>query len=175
VAVAVEHNGYEIEFDEGDDVWSCRALDLTHKSLKTLRTKINQIDADARRLTNVALIKIETTSWWDNGDRVTAVMIDGDQVWCLGARWGGSRGNKPPERFKRKMETLALPTSANLQAIKEASELRTEASALNKRAGEIIAAIPRVSADDLRAVNDETRANLADATQNQNPPTQGGR
>ncbi len=57
--IQTEHNGYTIRFDERDDKWHCQDLRIESKSLKSVKSQINAIDASTRRLDAVDLIIAE--------------------------------------------------------------------------------------------------------------------
>ncbi|AEI71145.1 hypothetical protein [EBPR siphovirus 5] len=147
-----EHDGYEIRFYERDDSWSCLALGLSDRSLKGLKAKINKVTAQARRLDAVELIEIG--HYLGARHVIGTLLDDGDtKVWVSAP----GRGNSPPTREKCALSGLALNTPENGAKLAEAKKLSDQAEALTKEAQAIRAAIPRVTAEQLRALkNDES-------------------
>ncbi len=145
-----EHDGYEIRFYERDDSWACHALGLSDRSLKGLRSKINKVTSQARRLDAVELIEI---SYYMGARRVIGTLLDdGDtKVWCSAP----GRGNSPPTREKCALSGLALNTPENRAELTRARVLSAQADALSREAKAIRDAIPRVTAEQLRALKND--------------------
>lgn len=161
--VKTEHNGYEIEFSEHQDLWSCRSLELSDKSLKRLRTKINQVSAQARRLDTIPLLSV--TSYNDKVSPVTGVLIDSDgkNVWCLGSRWGGTvKGNAPPERFKVDATSLVHDTPEHRQIVVEAKNIEREADGLRAKARAMLEALPRIDLATMQGISQQAVSEDAD-------------
>ena len=147
-----EHDGYELVYDDRDDVWWCRSLSLSNRSLKRLKAEIGKTLARSRRLDNPALLFIER---YHGGRPATGTLIDagGKAVWCMvKPRHNGD--NTPPEREKVPLSDLVLDTKENRARLAEARLLDAEAGALRETAKAIRAAIPRVTLADLRSIEE---------------------
>lgn len=150
MSIEIEHGGYKVRYDEQADVWRCYDLDLEAKTLSALKTKINKVDADARRVDNVAVFKMS-----EHDRRPTAAfitLIDNEKdVWISGdkVKWG------KPGREKTAVTNLILDIQENRDAIQEAIRLSKIADEASTRARDARIALPRMTMDQLRAIMPE--------------------
>lgn len=143
--IETEHNGHVITYAENEDVWRCWQMSVEAKTLSALKTKLNKLDATARRC-NVPVIVLHP--YGCEADAIgVATLIDGGDVWVT---YKDRRGNT--ERRKRPMGLLLLDTPRNRADIKAASARHKEAEAIIKEAEAMMAALPRVTAVDLRSL-----------------------
>ncbi len=152
MSIETEHNGHKITYAENEDVWRCWALDLDAKTLGALRTKINKIDAEARRVDNVNAIKVNEHGFGSH-EPVEIVMVDGDSAWVIHRQQRMWRGQMEPKlvREKVKLHQLALDLPETVVAFDRLAEARAAERAATLAAREAVAAIPRVTAAELLA------------------------
>lgn len=149
--IKTTHGDYEITYDEEDNFWYCPTLKVKAASLSALKAKVAKMDADLRRLPSVAVLYISGgISGARDGYSATLLDDDGASVWVTTMPVTGAR-----KREKFRLNTLALATTANRQAVEEAVETCKRAMTLQKRAAEMFAAIPRVTAEELRGFSDQ--------------------
>jgi hypothetical protein len=154
-----DYNGRELVFHEDDDEWHCWALKLKARSIKALKRKIDKLDGEARRVSLPAL-KLDH---YGRAVRADIVMIAKPKDWENGDWQRGQPSGKRPtvwvlvadgnqqKREKTKLDNCIAPTESNYAALKEVDRLRAEANALEEQAKGVIAAIPRLTLDDLTA------------------------
>ena len=143
--IEFEHNGYSIRFDERDDKWECYELKVASKSLKAVKAEINKIDADARRLEAVRLIELRS---YETRQMTGTLMAGESSVWCMVK----GRGNEAPRREKASLANLVLDTPENRAVIAQAQALARQARELGQARADLLAAIPRVTAEELKAI-----------------------
>lgn len=153
--ITTEHNGYEITYGENSDTWSCWALQLEEKTLTKLKDRINKLLADARR---ISVPVIQVTNSWQRDAPMNAVMLDpdGKSVWCTYpekqyARFTNRLIGEKTRRTKESFESLVLDTPDNrrlIEAWRSAVEETRRAQEREKAARD---AIPRVTAESLKA------------------------
>jgi hypothetical protein len=166
-AIELEYNGRTLLFREDMDEWSCHEVKLKAKFLSALKRKVDKLDSTARRV-SLPVIQLGGGFYAKHGAPATVVMIakrtDWENlrfdekpdklaglhdrrvptVWLM-----VPNGNHPPERRKARLDECALPSESVTIALREAEQLKAEAARLSKEADAIIAAIPRVTIDDL--------------------------
>jgi hypothetical protein len=147
--VKYEHNGYTITWSENADKWSCSELGLEHASLTKLKTAINKVDADNRRLADggVSVILLGNNDW-DRPEPVSVVLLDGDKekAWIVRTKEGGNLSYHKKDRQLVEINRLVLAgdpaVEAGMTKWREASAAAKAAEAAKKAA---YAAIPRLS------------------------------
>ena len=143
--IETEHNGHKIAYAENEDVWRCWAMDVEGKTLSAVKTKLNKIDAEARRV-SVPVILLH--HWGCQVDAVgVATLIEKDDVWVTTKDRHGST-----ERRKKPMGVILLDTPENRSAIKAAAARRKEGEAITKEADDMMSSLPRVTAADLKSL-----------------------
>jgi hypothetical protein len=167
--IELEYNGRELMFREDDDEWYCQALKLKAKSLSSLKRKIDKLDGEARRVSAPVIIVGDRGYYSTEGERAKIVMLAKASDWeslrydeqpeklaGLQSRRAPTvwvmrqRGNGPAERTKVRLDNCAAPTESTFASLREVERLRGEAKGLAKAADSIIAAIPRLTIDDLK-------------------------
>lgn len=141
--IETTHNEHKVIYREQTDTWECRPLDLSAKTLSALRTKINKVDADARRIDNIPVLILSY------GGRVTqgvATLIDGDEAWV------NEKDGNGYSRRKHKLNTLIIDGPAMRAAISDARALTKAADEAGERSRAAWAAIKRVTVEDLKAI-----------------------
>jgi len=157
--ITLEYNGRELMFREDDDQWSCHALRLHAKNLTALKRKIDKLDSEARRV-SVPAVRLDGHN---EGSRVDVVLIakpkDWDRAGYSGdaynqrvpAVWVLKSGGNQQERVKVSLGGLAHANEETARSLKEVVRLRAESKRLDKEADAVVAAIPRLTLDDLAA------------------------
>lgn len=149
--IETEHNGVGIVYSDNEDKWVCYALDLEADKLSALKTKINKVLADERRVAGVSVLRVSTYGGDHEPGKVT--LIDGGDVWVMFPA-GYLRGRyERARREKVDMRHLVLDTPENRAALdafaQESRRLRQlEAENQDRRA-----AIPRVTVSDLKGAS----------------------
>lgn len=151
-----DHNGHLIRYNEADDKWECRELDLTANCLSALKTKINDFDAKERRLGDKGVELLHVDSYRRNWSRedaavVRATLLDKEidfkgnhaLVWIT---------DKDKQRQKVGLHSLMLNTPENIAVLEKAREIETKANLEIKRAQKMVADIPRMTVDQLKAL-----------------------
>jgi hypothetical protein len=165
--IELDYNGRTVLFREDMDEWSCHEVKLKAKSLSTLKRKLDKLDGEARRVSCPVIRLPDRYGRWD-GEPANVVMLakrndwermrydeQPDKLAGLHDRYVPTvwlmvpNGNHPPERRKVRLDECALPNDSTRIALQEAKRLRAEAERLEKEADAVIAAIPRVTMDDL--------------------------
>jgi hypothetical protein len=143
--IEVTHNNHQITYAENEDLWRCWNMNVEAKTLSALKTKLNKLDADARRC-NVPVIILH--HYGCEADAVgLATLIDGKDVWVTSKNRRGS-----VERRKISMDRIVLDTLEHHATIKAASVRRKEGEAITKEADAMVAALPRVTIEDLKSL-----------------------
>lgn len=157
--IEIDYNGRTLTFDERDDEWGCWPLKLKAKSLKTLKAKIDKLDGAARRVSMPAI----DLDRYGKASRVDIVLIAKPRDWerrgysgeaynqRVPAVWTLAASGNSQERAKVRLDRLCAVTESNVASIKEAERLNKEARALNEQADAVIAAIPRLTLEELTA------------------------
>ena len=146
--IETEHNGYQIRFRQESDLWRCHDLDLQHEKLSSLKTLINKIETDLRRVSNVKAIVINGR-WGKKFEYGVITLIASDEdVWV-----NMVDGNKGV-RKKLSIENLTLNTPENVKAIKLAHNAEAASLEAQRKAREALAAIPRLTLEDLKGLAD---------------------
>lgn len=150
--IETEHAGYAIRYDEHNDLWHCRSLDVQAKTLSALKTKIGAIDADARRVDNAPAI---IAPRW-GGSAPTAckiVMLDsgGADAWVVVEEQETYRGERRTvlKRQKAKIGDLIADTPENRVLLAEAHKAQNAASAARDAERAAWEAIPRMTHDQI--------------------------
>jgi hypothetical protein len=148
MAIKTEHNGYEITYSENEDLWRCWTLELEAKTLSALKTKMNKLDADRRRL--------DMPQVWHltySGPKLKkATLIEDGAVWLL----AGGDDKRGRQREKVGLENTVIDTPANRQAIEMYVAAEEVARKAQRTAYEMRQAIPRATAADLMALKVRT-------------------
>jgi hypothetical protein len=143
--IETEHNGHRVTYAENEDVWRCWDMNVEGKTLSAVKTKLNKLDADARRC-NVPVIVLH--HYCCEVDAVgLATLIDGNEVWVTSK---DRRGRA--ERRKVSMSRILLDTAENRAAIEAASVRRKEGEAIIKEANAMVSELPHVTVDDLKSI-----------------------
>lgn len=145
--IETEHNGHHITYSENEDVWRCHALDLDAKTLSALKTKINKIDSESRRV-NVEVVYPDRHGF--GGKKVMTVLatvIDGDGVWTLFPE-GGMRGGRQTKLIRKKLpiSCVAENTPETAAAVAKWVAADDEYRKATIREREAFEAIPRLTA-----------------------------
>jgi hypothetical protein len=148
--VSVEHNGKKIVYSENQDVWRCWEMDLEAKTLSALKNKMNKVDAEARRLGNVAAFIMEEHQ--QKPTPVVLTMIDGDAAW--GIRKSITENSN--RRQKIPFKDLIPDTPEGRAAIIALQTKYRELSAIREEAKALYAAIPRMTLDMLKSIEGRT-------------------
>lgn len=134
----IKHNGYTIRYREDENVWSCYALSLEAKSLKSLRQKINEIDAVQRRVDNVKAINVRNYG----GNTPCEITLIHDEHEC----WIKERGrNGSSSRSKTSFNSLVLDNEENRAALATLKAAKEVAEKADQRATDLARALPRVT------------------------------
>lgn len=141
--IEVIHNGHQITYAENEDVWRCWSMNVEAKTLSALKTKLNKLDADARRC-NVPVLVLHHYGCGIDAIGL-ATLIDGNEVWVTSKDRRGSA-----ERRKMPMRRILLDTPDNRAAIGIAEARRKEGEAIVKEADAMVSVLPRVTIEDLR-------------------------
>lgn len=142
--IETTHRDYEIRYIEITQVWECPALHLSAPQLTDLRCKINELAAAARKVARVKALQIDR--WRDDKlipCEITSV-ADGEPKRCWITVTGSS--GRALEYF----DSLLLDTAKNREAFAAYQRATAEAMTITKAADALLAAIPRVTAADLR-------------------------
>lgn len=144
--IKTEHAGYEIVYSENGDLWRCWNLEVEAKTLSALKTKINQCLAEARRVDNVRVWKLD----WSGGPKLYAVtLLDGEaHAWVSPV---DSLDRKGKTRERADFDKLILDTPENRAAIEAWRALERASRAAAIAASEARDAIPRVTVEALKA------------------------
>lgn len=148
--IGTTHMGHDCVLDEERDEWECRALALKARSLKALRTKIDKVDADRRRLGGGIPVLIFNSNRYHGSDITPgmATLLDKDGKGAFvtyterSRRWQGEWENVETRR-KYDVGVLLPRTDAVTEAVEALRTLTAERKALD---GRIDAAIASVSA-----------------------------
>lgn len=144
--IRITYEDYEITYDERDDFWCCPTLKVTARTLSSLKAKIAKMDADLRRLPAVAVIAISPYQFnWENGWRATLLDDSHKSVWAVMEK----------KREKMSLDRLTLDTAENRRAMLRAKVIYEKGNELQKQAMEMLRAIPRVTAEELRGFSDQ--------------------
>lgn len=162
MGITIEHNGRELHFIEHDESWSCRSMNMYAKSLKALKAKLDKFDGQARRV-NVPVMIVDTH--FDGSiKRAEIVMIAKPRDWetDYSAKLPNHRGygTKPSvwvseikgnetSRAKVALDRCLSPSPENIAAVEAARAKFSEAKRIRAEGEAIIAALPRLSIDDL--------------------------
>lgn len=166
--IELDYNGRELTFREDLDEWSCQALKLKSKRLSALKRQIDKLDGEARRV-SVAAYRVDH---WGASEPVQIVMLAKANDW-ESLRYDEKpeklaglhnrrvptvwvmipNGNHAPERRKLRLDECFFQTESNVAAMKEAERIATEIKRLEGERKSIIAAIPRLTVEDLAPHN----------------------
>lgn len=153
MSINTTHNGHEIGFDESEDTWYCRELELKAKSLSSLKQKINDVDNAERRIngkTGLKFLYLPSYGWGrEEAKVVTATLLEGNgsAVWVK----DGSG------RKKVGVHELIEDTPDNREKVKQAAALDAQAKELTEQASKLRKSIQRLTIDRLKALNLETK------------------
>lgn len=158
--LTIEHKGRELRFNENDESWSCSEMSMHASSLNALKTKLDKFDAQARK---VAIPVARVDHRGETCDRVTIVTICAPKDWEKNYSWANGKRNEPSptvwvteidgnktKRSKVRLNRLVAPDEHNMVAVALAAQKCRDADKLKYEAMAIIAAIPRLSLDDLQ-------------------------
>lgn len=168
--ITTEHNGHMIRYSENEDKWTCWAMSVEAKTLSALKTKLNKLDADSRRV-NVTAIKLSYHTDPESAHEVTVTVIE-PQREAEKPRWGSTTPPAPPEReawvtyqtskyrgvdkpdMKREKVELKrlLPATPEVRAmLKKARDMSAAIKAAQDELKRYVETIPRYTAEDLMA------------------------
>lgn len=147
--ITTEHAGHEIVYSENEDVWRCWNLDAEAKTLSALRTKINKHLAEARRVDNVRVWKME----WSGGPKLCAVtLLEGDEhAWISQLASEAGKGRREKVREKAALDSLILDTPENRAAMEAWRALEAAAREAQSAAYKAKEALPRATVEALKA------------------------
>jgi hypothetical protein len=129
-----EHLGYKISYDEERNFWQCWDLQFTSPSLKGLKVKIGQYDADSRRVDKFKAIIVE--GWREKAVPVVVTLIaDDKECWIT----------KEGSRSKEKYDNLMVDSPETRAAIAEWKTLKEAVKVAETAANQKLASIPRLS------------------------------
>lgn len=141
-----EYKGYEIQYREDSNTWFCYVLDTNCNSLATIKTKIDAIDIESRRVDNVKAIQMDYSG---RPRLVTITLVDDNSAWTLFA--DPDRKGKL-KREKVRLNTLILATPENEKRL---TDLYAEVERTRKAADAVraeIKAMPTLTAEALVAL-----------------------
>ncbi len=141
-----EHKGYDLKYRESEDSWHCFDLRLSNKSLARLKSAIDTVERDARRLDNIKVVTVSGYSETGKVVEATTLTEDGEGVWITYT----DRRSNTAKREKRNLKDTALATPENLEKVKEWARLEMEVRILQKKARELLESIPRATAEQLK-------------------------
>jgi hypothetical protein len=148
--IKIEHNGHTITYSENEDVWRCWALEAEAKTLSILKTKINKIDAEARRV-DVKVFEIDRLSKEQKIVKCLMVDADGKSVWILEEGKTKFRGEDVKGRRKKTLVTsIAEVTPENRALIGAYHQAVADEDKARRRTAAALEAIPRLTVDRLR-------------------------
>jgi hypothetical protein len=150
--IETTHNGHVIRYSENADEWVCSDLDVRGKTLSAIKTTINKVDADARRVANVPVIIVTQYSAHEFG-KVT--LIENGSAWVsIFLRKGN--GGKPDLTSRRKinLKNMVLDTPENRRLLAAAIELSKNVEDARVKAAEARENIPRITVADLKGTPD---------------------
>ncbi len=163
MTMTIEHNGRDLTFREDDETWSCREMNMTAKSLKALKSKLDKFDGQARKVSAPVLV----IDHWGKTERAEIVMIAKPKDWektYQGSRYVGVpsvwvtkvNGNKV-ERSKQKLENCLAINTENQVILDSVTTKRNEIARLEGEAKALLASIPRITIEELttRAVGED--------------------
>lgn len=161
MSLTIEHNGRELQFREDDESWSCHAMNMTAKTLKALKAKLDKFDGAARKVS----LPVMWMSFTDRFARADIVMIAKPKDWEINYDYSGgsSKRERVPsvwlqmiegnetKRRKEKLSSVVEMTPENMLAIEAINSKRAQIAALTAEAKAMTEALPRLSLDDLAA------------------------
>lgn len=157
MTIETEHNGRKITYAENQDVWRCWAMNVEAKTLTALKSKLDKIDADARRIDATRAYLLD-----HHGEKLTPVTV----TLIAKPAEGGFRSREPlapavhitheggGKREKVDLSRLVRPTreaKAAVEAWRDAKRVRDDA---NEKVKIAAAAIPRMTLDDLKTTKE---------------------
>lgn len=146
--ILTEYKGYKIVYSDNGDEWSCSEADIRSPSLLKIKRRIDNLTRAARSEASVGALDLS----YDKGTEVKVVEFLGDsrhyksRCAVLGLR---HTSDSKVTRWEVTLGDLCAKTHSNMTALKDAEALRAEAAKLNKKANEIVRAIPRLTKDDI--------------------------
>lgn len=147
--ITTEHAGHEITYSENEDVWRCWNLDAEAKTLSALKAKINKHLAEARRIGNVRVWKIE---WGDAPALHVVTLLEGDAAAWVSKVNGKTNGRmRDKVREKASLKNLVLDTPENRAAIEAWRALERAAAEASRKARDAKEALPHPTQEDLKA------------------------
>lgn len=135
--IKTSHKGYEIQFNETNETWECKALSIEKQKLAWVKKEIDQHDTDTRRVKKVPCLRFDVTGHGDarKGRRGHITILDGASAWVV---WDGKpAGSWDKMREKVELKHLLADTPENLEKIAEIKKLDTEGDRLKRNAREI--------------------------------------
>jgi hypothetical protein len=169
--IQVDHKGYVITYAENEDVWRCWALDgIEAKTLSAMRGKIDKIDADGRRVSNIRAWRLPSTADYGGPEPVVIVMLveddekprygepPGPRAWVLHVdrtTWEISKG-----RAKSREKVALLSLAAHSPEAQAAIDLWLAAvddlRAAKAKADAALKAVPRMTLEQVSPAKSET-------------------
>lgn len=144
--IVAPHRDHLCAYDEDRDLWECEALDLKAKTLKALRTKIDQIDRADRNLGEIP-VWILSYSGAQRPGHAVLLTEDSRSAFCV----------VEGRRVKESLTYLALRSPENdaaVERLRAACKAETQA-VIDRRNAD--AAVPRASAAELMQIAKERR------------------
>lgn len=145
-AFKFDYDGNEIQFSENEEVWRCWDLNMEDKSLSKLKEKINKFRRDTRNA-GVKRVEVYRLGSW-RGGMVTLISLASEE-----SAWITTRIGRTDRREKVGLHELIFPTPENMAVLAAAKDLDDQAQELTRKADAARAAIQRVTASALRALN----------------------
>lgn len=139
--IEAKHKDYRIFYSEDSDNWSCSDLGIEAKTLRELKSKIDQLDLDARRVDNVKAFKLQS---YGGGEETACVVTlrEGNNFWIA---YKGRREKVRPDE-------IVLDTPDNRTAIAKYRQAVDAARVARAHQDAIFAAIPRAKPELLGAI-----------------------
>ena len=124
----VEHQGFNINFSENEDLWRCYSLGFEHKSLLKLKQKINKWLRERLDKANI-VVAFKDRGGWSDFKKATVVGMVNDEpgsFWIL--------IDAEDRRQKVKITELYPWTDELFEAMKDRDEKKAAAQALIRAA-----------------------------------------
>lgn len=166
MSLSVEYRGYTIRYSENLDAWDSDAFDNSKYSAPTLSKAKEKIDTLLREVRKKAALEcFEIEGGYQRPYQIrdaTVIEYEGPKI--DGSSWSGkpryvadhtvgvvaARGGKRPARQNTHLSSLIYGTVEDQLKLDEANRLLDQAKALEAKAKELIAAIPRVRLEDIQ-------------------------
>lgn len=140
--ITTTHDSYQIAYNEANDLWECRDLQLDAKNLSGLKAKINKTTAQLRRVDNMpAILKS-----WGGTRKCNILLIDkSGKIWVT----------KGTGRELARIEDLYFDSPENEEKIAEAASLNEQANDLSQKATSLLATLRPIRRADMPLVEVE--------------------